>query len=41
VLVLRAVVDQEQQAGRWQTVDKQVEKHLRFRIDPVQVFEDQ
>ena len=41
MLVLRTVVDQQQQAGRRQTVDEQVEKRLRFRINPVQVFEDQ
>ena len=41
VLILRAVVDQQQQAGRGQTVDEQVEEGLRFRVDPVQVFKDQ
>ena len=41
VLVLRAVVDQEQQAGRGQALDQAVEQGLRLGVDPVQVFEDQ
>ena len=41
VLVLGAVVDQEQQPGGRQTLDQAVEQRLRLGIDPVQVFEDQ
>ena len=41
VLVLRAVVDQQQEAGRGQALDEAVEQRLGLGIDPVQVFEDQ
>ena len=41
VLVLRAVVDQQEQAGGRQALDQAVEQGLRLGIDPVQVFEDQ
>ena len=41
VLIFRPVVDQEQQAGRGQTLDQAVEQRLRLRIDPMQIFEDQ
>ena len=41
VLVLRAIVDQEQEAGRGQALDQAVEQGLGLRIDPVQVLEDQ
>ena len=41
VLVLRAVVDQEQQARRGQAFHQAVEQGLRLGINPVQVFEYQ
>ena len=41
VLVLRAVVDQQQQAGRGQALDQAVEQRLGLGVDPVQVLEDQ
>ena len=41
VLVLRAVVDQQQQAGRRQALDQAVEQGLGLGIDPVQVLKDQ
>ena len=41
VLVLGAVVDQQQQAGRWQALDEAVEQGLGLGIDPVQILEDQ
>ena len=41
VLVLRAIVDQQQQAGRGQALDQAVEQGLRLGVDPVQVFKDQ
>ena len=41
MLILRAVVDQQQQAGRRQALDEAVEQRLGLGIDPVQVFEDQ
>src|SRR5262249_46044923 len=41
VLILRAVVDQEEDAGGGQALDQAVEERLRLGIDPVQVFEDQ
>ena len=41
VLVLRAVVDQEQEPGRRQALDQAVEQGLRLGIDPVQILEDQ
>ena len=41
VLILRTIVDQEQQVGRGQALDQTVEEGLRLGIDPVQVFADQ
>ena len=41
MLVLRAVVDQQQHAGRRQALHQRLEERLRLRIDPVQVLEDQ
>ena len=41
VLVLRAVVDQEEDAGGGQALDQAVEQGLGLGVDPVQVFEDQ
>ena len=41
VLVLRAVVDQQQEAGRWQALDQVVQQGLGLGIDPVQVLTDQ
>src|SRR5262249_54788282 len=41
VLVLRAVVDQQQEPRRRQSLDQAVQEGLRLGIDPVQVFEDQ
>ena len=41
VLVLRAVVHDQQDAGRRQTVDQAVEQGLRLSVEPVQVFKDQ
>src|SRR5438128_11460703 len=41
VLVLRAVIDQQQEMRRRETLDQAVEQGLRFRINPVQVLEDQ
>ena len=41
VLVLGAVVDQQQQAGRRQALDEAVEQGLGLGIDPVQILEDQ
>ena len=41
VLVLRAVVDQEQEPRRRQTLDQAVQEGLGLGIDPVQVLEDQ
>jgi hypothetical protein len=41
VLVLRAVVDQEQQAGGGQALHQAVEQGLRLPIDPVQVLKHQ
>ena len=40
VLVLRAIVDQQQEPGGGQALDEAVEACLRLGIDPVQVFED-
>jgi hypothetical protein len=40
VLVLRAIVDQEGQAGGRQALDEAVEAGLRLAIEPVQVFDD-
>ena len=41
VLVLRAVVDQEQEPGRRQALDQAVEQGLGLGIDPVQILKDQ
>ena len=41
MLILRAVVDQQQQPGRGQALDQAVEQGLGLGIDPVQVLEDQ
>ena len=41
VLVLRPVVDQQQELGRGQALDQTVEQRLRLGIDPVQVFKHQ
>jgi hypothetical protein len=41
VLVLRTVVDQQQQAGGGQALHHAVEKRLGLGVDPVQVLEDQ
>jgi hypothetical protein len=41
MLVLRPVVDQQQEPGRRQAVDQAVEEGLSLGIDPVQVLEDQ
>jgi hypothetical protein len=35
VLILRPIVDQEQQACRWETLDQAVEQGLRLSVDPV------
>ena len=41
MLVLRAIVDQEQQPGRGQALHQAVEQGLRLSINPVQVFTHQ
>jgi hypothetical protein len=41
VLVLGAVVDEQEHAGGGQAVDQAVEDRLRLGVDPVQVLEDQ
>ena len=41
VLVLRAVVDEQEQAGGGQALDQAVEDRLGLGVDPVQVLEDQ
>ena len=41
MLVLRAIVDQQQESGRGQALDQAVEQGLRLGIDPVQVFKHQ
>jgi hypothetical protein len=41
VLILRAVVDQQQDVGRRQALDEAVEHGLGLGVDPVEVFEDQ
>ena len=41
MLILGAVVDQQQQVGRRQAFDQTVEQRLRLGVDPVQVLEDQ
>jgi hypothetical protein len=40
MLILRAIGDQEQEAGRWQALDKGVEARLRLGVQPVEVFQD-
>jgi hypothetical protein len=40
VLVVRAIGDQEQEAGRRQALDEGVEARLRLGIQPVEVFDD-
>jgi hypothetical protein len=41
VLVLRAIVDEQQVLGGGETLDQTVEQGLGLGIDPVQVFADQ
>ena len=41
MLILGAVVDQQQHPGRRQALDQHIEHGLRLRVDPVQVFEHQ
>ena len=41
MLVLRPVVDQQQEPGRGQALDQAVEQGLRLGIDPVQILEHQ
>ena len=41
MLILGAVVDQQQHPRRRQALDQQIEHGLRLGVDPVQVFEDQ
>ena len=41
MLILRAVIDQEEQLGRWETLDQAVQQRLGFRINPVQILKDQ
>ena len=41
VLVLRPIVDQQQEVGRGQALDEAVEQGLRLAVDPVQVLKDQ
>ena len=41
VAVLRAVVDQQQDAGGRQALDQAVEQRLGLGVDPVQILEDQ
>jgi hypothetical protein len=40
VLVLRPVVDEQEEPGRGQALDQAVEERLGLGIDPVQVLED-
>ena len=39
--ILRAVVDEQQEARRGQAVDQAIEQRLGLGVDPVQVLEDQ
>ncbi len=39
MLILRAIVDQQQQTCGRQALDQAVEERLGFSVDPVQVFE--
>ena len=41
MLILRAVVHQEQEAGRRQAVDQAIEQRLGLGVDPVQVLKDE
>ena len=41
MLVLGAIVDEQQHARCWQTLDEAVEQRLRLAVDPVQVLEEQ
>ena len=41
MLILRAVVDQEQEPGGGQALHQQIEHGLRLGVNPVQIFEDQ
>ena len=41
MLVLRAVVDQQQEPGRRQALDQAVEQRLRLGINPMQILKDQ
>src|SRR5262249_31198295 len=41
VLVLRTIVDQQQEAGRRQALDQAIKEGLCLRINPVQILEDQ
>ena len=41
VLILRPIVDQQQEVGRRQALDQAVEQGLRLGVDPVQVLEHQ
>ena len=41
VLVLGAIVDEQQHARRRQTLDEAVEERLRLAVDPVQVLEEE
>jgi hypothetical protein len=41
VLILRTIVDQEQQVGRGQALDQTIEEGLGLGIDPVQILADQ
>jgi len=40
VLVLRAIGEQEQEVGRRQTLDEEVEAGLRLGVQPVEIFQD-
>jgi hypothetical protein len=40
VLVLRAIGDEEQEAGRRQALDEGVEARLRLGVQPVEIFQD-
>ena len=41
MLVLRTIVDQEQETRGRQALDETVEQDLRLRVNPVQILEDQ
>ena len=40
VLILGAIVDQEQDLGRGQTLNQAIEQDLRLAVDPVQILKD-